>query len=153
MDTEKKDLTWQLTDVIAETLPSDWLLDVQSTTGTSVTGSFSTSNNIYTTSNANTGIYSTTIVGAGSPWTIAPATTPSAKIELNGPDADIIVDGVSLMSTLKNIEQKINILRPNPELESEWDQLRELGDRYRQLERELSEKQKMWDTLRNTDPD
>jgi hypothetical protein len=46
------------------------------------------------------------------------------------------------------LEQRLNILRPNTELEAEWDQLRELGDQYRQLETELMEKQKMWNKLK-----
>jgi hypothetical protein len=66
--------------------------------------------------------------------------------ELDG--ADIHINGESLMKTLQGLEQRLNILRPNTELEAEWDQLRELGDQYRQLETELMEKQKMWNKLK-----
>ena len=70
------------------------------------------------------------------------------QLYLEGDDADIKINGESLMKTLQGLEQRLNILRPNPELEAEWDQLKELGDQYRQLEAELKEKQKMWNMLK-----
>ena len=70
------------------------------------------------------------------------------QLHLEGDGADIHINGESLMKTLQALEQRLNILRPNTELEAEWDQLRELGDQYRQLEAELKEKQKMWNMLK-----
>jgi hypothetical protein len=49
---------------------------------------------------------------------------------------------------MESVEQRLNILRPNPELEQEWDQLRALGEQYRELEQQLKEKSRMWDTLK-----
>ena len=60
---------------------------------------------------------------------------------------DLTVAGISVGETLKRIEERLNILRPNPELESRWDELRELGQRYRELEAELLEKEHMWSQL------
>ena len=77
-----------------------------------------------------------------------PTTLMAATLELQGEGADIRINGVSLTDVLKNIEQRLNILRPNTELESEWDQLRELGDQYRQLEAELKEKSRVWEKLK-----
>jgi hypothetical protein len=71
----------------------------------------------------------------------------SSKIKLNGPGADIEVNGESLMTMLRNIEQRLNILRPNPELESEWAELRELGDQYRTLETKIQDKMKTWNAI------
>ena len=83
-------------------------------------------------------------------YTLSPITsTPSATLELRGEDADIRINGVSLTGVLKNIEERLNILRPNKELEADWDQLRELGNQYRRLEAELREKSKMWSTLKS----
>jgi hypothetical protein len=62
--------------------------------------------------------------------------------------ADLRLGNVSLKETLAAIESRLNILRPNPELEAEWEELRELGDRYRQLEAELTEKSCVWKILR-----
>jgi hypothetical protein len=70
------------------------------------------------------------------------------QIELRGDKADVVIDGVSLKETLEGIQDRLNILRPNPELEAEWGKLQELGEQYRKLESELLEKQQMWSTLR-----
>jgi hypothetical protein len=70
------------------------------------------------------------------------------QIEIRGDKADVVINGVSLKETLEGIQDRLNILRPNPALEAEWDQLQELGEQYRKLEAELSEKQRMWSTLR-----
>jgi hypothetical protein len=48
---------------------------------------------------------------------------------------------------LRNIEQRLNILRPNPELESEWTELRDLGDQYRKLEAQIQAKMKTWNAI------
>ena len=73
---------------------------------------------------------------------------PSGKLTLQGPNADIEVNGESLMSAIRKIEERLNILKPNEKLEAEWDQLRELGEQYRRLEADLLEKQKVWDLLK-----
>lgn len=65
---------------------------------------------------------------------------------------DITVQGRSLTEFMDSVEQRLNILRPNPALEAEWDQLRELGKQYRELERQLTEKAQMWALLQCTQP-
>jgi hypothetical protein len=72
----------------------------------------------------------------------------SGLMELHGKDADIKVNGRSLMDAIDQLEQRLNILVPNPELEAEWDELRELGERYRELERQCKEKGDMWAKLK-----
>lgn len=81
-----------------------------------------------------------------SDWSIG--TSQSATMELKGDNADIVVNGRSLMNAIDALEQRLNILVPNPELEAEWDELRELGDRYRELERLCKEKGDMWNKLK-----
>ena len=63
-------------------------------------------------------------------------------------DGEVTVKGRSLSEFMESVEQRLNILRPNPALEAEWDQLRELGEQYRELERQLAEKSQMWATLK-----
>jgi hypothetical protein len=63
-------------------------------------------------------------------------------------DGDITVKGRSLTEFMDSVEQRLNILRPNTKLEAEWDQLRELGEQYRELEQQLLEKERMWQTLK-----
>jgi hypothetical protein len=71
----------------------------------------------------------------------------STKIRLDGPDADIELNGESLTGMLKRIEQRLNILRPNEELEQEWEELRALGDAYRTLEANIEAKMKTWNAI------
>jgi hypothetical protein len=101
------------------------------------------------------------VTGIGVPWitttgsgtdtsiTMSPnwSNSTSAKLKLDGPEADIEINGESLIDMLKTIEQRLNILRPNPELESEWAELRELGDAYRKLESKIQVKMKTWNAI------
>jgi len=92
--------------------------------------------------------------GAGtsntSPW--ATSNQGSTKIHLEGEDADIEINGKSLAQTIQSLEERLNILVPNPKLEKEWEELKELGDKYRKLETELKEKSKMWAKLKSMPP-
>jgi len=81
-----------------------------------------------------------------SDWSIG--TKQSATLELKGDNADIKVNGRSLMDAIDALEQRLNILVPNPELEAEWDELRVLGERYRELEKKCQEKGDMWAKLK-----
>ena len=92
----------------------------------------------------------TTGTGASNPW-IATGTNASNTLSVQGDaefDGDITVRGRSLADFMDDVEQRLNILRPNPELEAEWDQLRALGEQYRELERQLTEKAQMWNILK-----
>ena len=60
----------------------------------------------------------------------------------------VIIQGKDLCATLDKIEERLGILHPNPELESRWKELQELSNRYRELERELLEKEQVWDILK-----
>ena len=73
----------------------------------------------------------------------------SGKLSLQGTNADIDINGKSLMKTLEALEDRLNIMVPNPELEKEWDDLKKLGDRYRKLEAKCKEKAKMWNKLKS----
>jgi hypothetical protein len=72
----------------------------------------------------------------------------SGQLSLQGENADIVINGVSLVDKLDAIAERLNMLAVNPELEEEWDQLRELGEQYRQLELDLKAKSAMWNTLK-----
>ena len=85
-------------------------------------------------------------------WSIRDDNNVSSTIDLKGENADIKINGISLVDTLKTIQDRLNILRPNPELETEWDQLRELGEQYRELEKKLQEQSDMWAKLKAMPP-
>lgn len=54
---------------------------------------------------------------------------------------------------MEQIEQRLNILTVNPELESEWKELKQLGEQYRALEKHIQEKMKTWAKLKAQDND
>jgi hypothetical protein len=94
--------------------------------------------------------YTYTTNGTSSPW-IATGTNASNTLSVHGDaefDGDITVKGRSLAEFMDSVEHRLNILRPNPELEAEWDQLRALGEQYREMEKQLTEKSQMWATLK-----
>lgn len=64
-------------------------------------------------------------------------------------DGDLRIKGISLSDRLDKIEQRLNILRPNNDLEGRWEKLKELGEQYRAMEAELKEMEKVWDILAN----
>lgn len=87
-------------------------------------------------------------------WTTAaPAVkvSPGATIDLKGEDADVIINGKSLSKTLEGIQERLGLLEMNPELEAEFEELREAADRYRELEKKFKEQKKVWDTLKKQD--
>ena len=72
----------------------------------------------------------------------------SGQIDIRGEKADIRINGKSMNKWMEQVEQRLNILSPNPELEKEWDDLRRLGERYRKLEKKCQEKAQMWAALK-----
>lgn len=96
------------------------------------------------TTGINTGYYS--INAATSP-------TPSINLDNSGihlaAECDIRFGNSSLKTILEGIESRLALLRPNPELENEWAELKDLGDQYRKLEKEIQEKMKTWNILKD----
>jgi hypothetical protein len=78
--------------------------------------------------------------------------TPSANITLTGEDADINLNGKSLRKWMEAMEERMNWMQPNTELEKEWDDLQELGNRYRELEKQCKEKSEAWKKLKAMPP-
>ena len=94
-----------------------------------------------------------------SPWiatgtNINPAMTvsQSGSIDIQGQNADIKINGKSMKTWMEAVEERLNILTPNPELEKDWDDLRRLGNRYRALENKCKEKAQMWAALKKVQP-
>jgi hypothetical protein len=82
------------------------------------------------------------------PWSTE-STMNAGKLNLNGDNADLVINGVSLMEILRD---RLNVMIPNPALEKEWDQLKALGDQYRELEANLKEQGDMWARLKAMPP-
>ena len=73
---------------------------------------------------------------------------PNNTVHIKGEDADLLINDKSLKTWMEKVEERLNILTPNPEMEKEWDDLRKLGERYRKLEKKCKEKSLMWNKLK-----
>jgi hypothetical protein len=63
-------------------------------------------------------------------------------------EGEVTIKGKNLTEMFEKIEERLAILHPNPKLEDRWDELKELGKRYKELEQELLEKEKVWNILK-----
>ena len=107
-----------------------------------------TSPSVYTTSGS-LGPFTFSAGTNTQPWY---SNTASAKIKLDGADADVVINGISLLKTMQEIQNRLNILQPNTALEKEWEELYELGRKYRELEQQIKDKQATWDRLKAMPP-
>lgn len=72
---------------------------------------------------------------------------PSNTLTINGENADIEINGESLMSMIRGIQDRLNILSPDRELEQEWDELRVIREQYEAKLAECREKSRAWRAL------
>jgi hypothetical protein len=79
----------------------------------------------------------------------AMAVNQGGKLALKGENADLDINGKSLVRWMEAMEERMNWMQPNVELEKEWDDLKKLGDRYRKLEQKCREKAEMWKKLKS----
>ena len=93
----------------------------------------------YTVTTSGTSMYDTYTYGYPSMTSIA------GDLAVAG---DIKINGKSLAETLDAIERRIGIMHSNSELEERWTDLKELADKYRELEKELIEKEAVWNILK-----
>ena len=64
-------------------------------------------------------------------------------------EGEVTIKGKNIADMFAKIEERLAILHPNPELEDKWDELKELGKRYKELEAEIIEKEKVWKILKD----
>ena len=74
---------------------------------------------------------------------------PTAKLSLDGEDADIEINGESLLTMIRGIQDRLNILTPDRELEQEWQELRDLREQYEAKLAECREKSTAWKALKS----
>jgi hypothetical protein len=96
--------------------------------------------------------YSTLSIGAtgsNSVWTTSGADNWYAKqAKVSITDSDLVIDGLSLRDFMKTVNERLAVMVPNPELEKEFEELKECADRYRELEKKFLEQMKVWQTLK-----
>lgn len=61
---------------------------------------------------------------------------------------DLMIKGKNISDSLERIEEKLAILHPNHELEEKWENLRDLRKQYIELEKEILEKEQIWNVLK-----
>ena len=97
-------------------------------------------------------VWTTTGTGS-SPYTINPYTmNQSGKVHITGENADLVIGEKSMRDWMERVEERLNILHPNEKLETEWEELRALGTKYRELEQQIKDKQATWDRLKAMPP-
>ena len=82
--------------------------------------------------------------------TVTSVTSIPQSLTVNGDgtfNGKLRVNGKDIGELLNKIEERLAILHPNVELEDKWKDLKALGDQYRELEKEIIEKEKMWEIL------
>jgi hypothetical protein len=105
---------------------------------------------VYTTNNTS---------GSGLYWglngtsgiTLTEPSISGASLQVKGDanfEGEVTIKGKSLTDMFEKIEERLAILHPNPELEDKWDELKELGKRYKELEAKIIEKENMWKILK-----
>ena len=82
--------------------------------------------------------------GAGTTWASTSASnnakiTAQGQLHVEGKDADIVMNGVSLKEILNGITDRLAILQPKPELLAKYENLRLAYEHYKTLEALLHE--------------
>ena len=118
---------------------------VYTTTGTGSSG-------LYWGMNGTSGSSGQVLTSNGTGSTIfADPNLKGASIQVKGDaefDGEVTIKGKNIADMFAKIEERLAILHPNPELEDKWDELKELAKRYKELEQEIIEKEKVWAILK-----
>lgn len=137
-------------------------IDTITLTGASSSPTYTVSN-AAGAANISSGVYWGVNGGSGQVYTTNTTGGSWANISLADPDlqgstlsvkgnadfeGEITIKGRNLTDMLDKIEERLAILHPNPKLEDKWDELKELGKRYKELEAEIIEKEKVWAILK-----
>ncbi len=136
-----------------EEILAEWDIDDNASETITVTNTLSnvTLSSPYTINTGTTfpnAIWTTTGTVTTAPWATYNPNSASGRINLTGDEADIEVNGWSLVQAVKRIEERLGLFQPNPGLEKEWAELQELGEQYRKLEQYIRDKQDTFDRLR-----
>ncbi len=84
-----------------------------------------------------------TATGYNGSWSdISIGDSAKSKLHVMGDatiDGNLTIKGKSIAEALERIEARLNILTPNHELESQWEELKLLGEQYRKMEQDMLE--------------
>lgn len=82
---------------------------------------------------------------------VAATLAQSGTLELQGKNADLKINGVSLSETLESIQEMLGVMKMDSALEKEFDELKQAGTQYRRLRDKFREQKDIWDTLKQQD--
>jgi myo-inositol-hexaphosphate 3-phosphohydrolase len=92
-----------------------------------------------------TGLYGTDTLSVD--WNRLNNVSLSNRLQLTGDDADIEINGESVVSMLRDIRDRLAILRVSDEMEAEWHELRQLRSQYEAKLAECESKSRAWKAL------
>lgn len=92
-------------------------------------------------------VYISSNNGTGTDWRFA---KQSAKLRIDGDDADIEINGRSLVKILDGIADRLAILESDAEMEAEWEDLRAIREQYEAKLQECREKSRAWKALKQS---
>lgn len=142
------DVTIDLTSSIDDTLYSyDIAANGISTTMNTINyPSSSSGSNVYITNN--TGTINPTW-GITDTLTLGNITSTPLKVQGDAEiEGNLKLGGKNINKLLDKIEERLAILHPNEELEDRWEELKELSRRYKELEKDILEKEKIYNILK-----
>jgi hypothetical protein len=61
---------------------------------------------------------------------------------------DLLLGNISVVSFIKNVEDRLGLLINNERLEKDWDDLREIANKYRELERSILGQERILEILK-----
>jgi hypothetical protein len=61
---------------------------------------------------------------------------------------DLLLGNISVVSFIKNVEDRLGLLINNERLEKDWDSLREIANKYRELERSILGQERILEILK-----
>jgi hypothetical protein len=61
---------------------------------------------------------------------------------------DLLLGNISVVSFIKNVEDRLGLLINNERLEKDWDDLREIANKYRELERSILGQERILEVLK-----
>ena len=112
----------------------------------SVDGTTSISGPYWTTGTLTLGNASPSYTFANTTWAQNTVNITNNGIEMSR-DADIMIDGQSLLARIQRIEQRLALINRDQDLEQSWPQLLEAAETYQKVLQEVSAKQAVWDRL------
>jgi len=93
-------------------------------------------------------------LSAHTSWSTTASTMSPNSIQVKG-DAEFLgnikIKGRNLADWLDTVDSRLGLLHIDAALETEFDELRALGDAYREAERRFNEQKRVYNILKNTD--